>query len=49
MPRVITLLSLSFMLVAGAASAKVCKVVGADGSVTFTDRPSAECRSPAVP
>ncbi len=36
-------MAFSFMLLATAASAKVCKVVGPDGSVTFTDRPSAEC------
>jgi hypothetical protein len=31
------------MLVASTAFAKICKTVGPDGSVTYTDRPAASC------
>jgi hypothetical protein len=35
------------LLVASAASAKFCKTVGPDGSVTYTDRPTASCEADA--
>jgi hypothetical protein len=35
------------LLVAGTASAKICKTVGPDGSVTYTDRPTASCGADA--
>jgi len=36
------------MMVSGTAIAKICKTIGPDGSVTYTDRPSASCDTEAA-
>ena len=37
------LVVLAALLIAGTASAKICKTVGPDGTVTYTDRPADAC------
>jgi hypothetical protein len=41
------LVLLATLLVAGTASAKICKTVGPDGTVTYTDRPADACDAEA--